>query len=272
MRSGDNSFQEFLVLRVTGWIVALLIILITVVFAGIYFELTIHSPLNGIHDASNGSISFGTCLYFSVVTESTLGDGNITPHGLSRACVIIQVSFGLMMVGLVVAKIVGARSFILARMSRMTEGDWVDCLTGTDGETVLGRTWIRGEQSGLCFQGTDFREDGRRAGSFISHSIAISKDKVSFNFQSFDLGQRIDSRETVFYDGQSTLTFSDEKRGRFTTYSITVRDSANRVFSGKGKRLEETPFQERLQERVGSSQEAINELCKFFQEQSQKIL
>ena len=138
MRFGDTSFQQFLVLRVSGWMVALLLLLITVSFAGIYLGLTTYSPSNGIHDVSNGNISFWTCLYFSIVSESTLGDGNITPRGFSRACVSIQVLIGLMVVGLVVAKIVGARSLLLARISHMTEGDWVDCLTAADGETVVG--------------------------------------------------------------------------------------------------------------------------------------
>lgn len=264
MRFGDTSFQELLV-HVPWWTVVLVIAVITVSFASIYFGLTTYSPMNGIQDASNGKISFWTCLYFSVVSESTLGDGNITPRGVSRAFVSVQVLIGLLVVGMVVAKIVGARSLVLARMADMTEGEWVDCVTSSDiGKTVLGRAWIRGDQTGLCFQGTDFHEDGTRAGSFISHSMAISKEKASFNFQSFDFTHK------VFNTGQSTLRFCDIKKGRFTAYSITITDLSGLVFSGAGLRLDETPLQDGLKAHDDFPPERIQELREFFSQRSRE--
>jgi hypothetical protein len=166
---------------------------------------------------------------------------------------------GLVVAGMLVAKIVSARSSILVKLSEMAEGDWVDCVTDQDGNTVLGRTWIQAEQTGLCFQGTDFHESGMPAASFISHSIAFSKSKASFKFQSFEFTNK------VFSEGVSTLEFSDiDKNGRFTKYSIKIADRSIPIFSGSGYRLELTPLRDRLKTREDCPEDAIRELREFY--------
>ena len=259
MRLTKPSAQE-VIARIPWWQVALFISMFTISFAGAYFALSAHSPMNGILDASNKHISFGTCLYFSIVTESTLGDGNITPRGISRAFVSAQVLVGLIIFGMLVAKIVSARSATLVKLSQMSEGDWVDCVKDHEGNMILGRTWIQGEQNGLRFQGTDFYGSGKRAGSFISHSIAISIDKANFTFQSFDFTKKI------FNQGVSTLKFSNVQNGVYTAYSVTITDSAGLAFSGSGIRLDVTPFRLSLKERENSLEDTMKKLAGYFRD------
>ena len=42
-----------------------------------------------------------TCIYFSIVTKTTLGDGSIGPQGMARVVVCVQVMLGLVVAGAV---------------------------------------------------------------------------------------------------------------------------------------------------------------------------
>lgn len=258
MRLTEISAQDILE-RLSWWFVFFSIAMITVTFGGIYYVLTVFVASDGIRDATSHQVSFWTCVYFSVVSESTLGDGNITAVGIARGFVGLQVLLGLAIAGIVVAKITSARSSLLVRLSARTEGDWVDCVRSSNGDIVVGRTWIQGEHSGLIFQGTDFHGDGTRAGSFISHSISLSNDKVSFAFQSFDFTKKL------FSSGVQTIKFSKLLKGRYMEYSISINDpSSGYTFSGFGKRLESIPMNGRLANRDACGQEDIYAVREFF--------
>ena len=82
-----RSFQEN-VGRIPWWLVAVGVAALTLLFALVYALLNTYSPSNGLVSSdSHERIVFLTCVYFSVVTESTLGDGVISPHGAARAVV-----------------------------------------------------------------------------------------------------------------------------------------------------------------------------------------
>ncbi len=50
------------------------------------------------------------CLYFSIVTVSTLGYGDLVPRGLSKAAVCFEVFFGLATMGIMLAKLTSGRT------------------------------------------------------------------------------------------------------------------------------------------------------------------
>jgi ion channel len=84
-----------------------------------YFFLT--SIQDGL--ASNTSpatqITIWTSFYFSVVTVSTLGYGDIVPQGLSKILACFEVIFGLTMMGIIVAKLTSGRlSYHVRRLFR----------------------------------------------------------------------------------------------------------------------------------------------------------
>jgi potassium channel LctB len=258
MRLTETSGQELLC-RLPWWFLFVAVPIITLAFAGIYFGLAVSSPSNGIRDATTHEISFWTCVYFSVVTETTLGDGNISPIGVARAFVSLQVLLGLVLAGIAVAKITSARSSIVARLTAMTEGDWVDCVRSSNGTFVVGRTWIEGSPDGLIFQGTDFHGDGTRAGSFISHSISLSNGKASFAFQAFDFTKKL------FSSGVQTIRFSNLVKGRYMRYSIAINDPTTReAFVGFGKRVETLPLKDKLYTRDTCNDGDIRAVRDFF--------
>jgi hypothetical protein len=163
MNLSRRSFQE-VIGHMPWWLVAVVVGVMTVAFGALYYIL------GGLKSSDPSEpISFLACVYFSIVSESTLGDGTITPHGVARAVVSIQVLFGLLTAGILVAKIVSAPSAAAARIARMVEGEWVDCLD-SDGDRVLGRTSLYSAANGLCFQGTDFLGDGTR-GAGLFHTL-----------------------------------------------------------------------------------------------------
>jgi len=55
------------------------------------------------------NVTFYDALYFSIVTVSSLGYGDLSPIGLSRAIAGIEVLFGLAFMGIVIAKITSRR-------------------------------------------------------------------------------------------------------------------------------------------------------------------
>lgn len=232
----DHSVQELLD-RLSWRTAASVIVLVTLAFASAYYALTILAPYHGLQETGVTRIPFVNCIYFSIVTETTLGDGSMSPHGFARAVVSIQVLLGLIIAGLLVAKITSAPSATAARLASMTEGDWGDCLCCQEtGIKIVGRSWIEATGSGLRFQGTDFYHDGTRSGAFISHSLSLTSKKVIFSLQSYDVSKEL------FTGGTSTLTFSDvDDRGRFTQYSISLIDSSGATYKGIGRRLNQDP-------------------------------
>ena len=86
------------------------------------FSYSLLTPLNqGIASTTTPAtqITPWTSIYFSVVTVSTLGYGDIVPQGLSKAIACLEVIFGLTMMGIIVAKLTSGRlSYHVRRLFR----------------------------------------------------------------------------------------------------------------------------------------------------------
>lgn len=64
-----------------------------------------------------GLITFGDCLYFSVVTFTSLGYGDILPVGFGKAVACFEVVFGLAFLGIFIAKLSSSKqSYHLAQL------------------------------------------------------------------------------------------------------------------------------------------------------------
>ena len=89
-----------LVLRLAG------IFCVTIgIFTYFYFLLLNH-PGNGLKLPEHESGTIWHCLYFSVVTITTLGYGDITPLGYSRLLAASEALFGLIYVGYAISQVV----------------------------------------------------------------------------------------------------------------------------------------------------------------------
>ncbi|HEV7600566.1 MAG TPA: potassium channel family protein [Bradyrhizobium sp.] len=72
--------------------------------------------------------NFWDALYFSIVTEATLGYGDIAPKGLCRGIAATQVLFGILLGGFAVGKVSSAPGQEIRRLRRLAEGHWIETL------------------------------------------------------------------------------------------------------------------------------------------------
>ncbi len=95
--------------------VLLLAVFVILGSTAIYY-LSAKVGLGGLHQ-SNGSENLGDSLYFSLVTFTSLGYGDIAPVGASRWVACVEVILGLSLFGLAVSKASAARqSYYLGRL------------------------------------------------------------------------------------------------------------------------------------------------------------
>jgi hypothetical protein len=96
-----------------------LVVAIAVVVVGFsfgYWYLSEHGSLVFTYE-TDAHPGFGDALYFSIVTISSLGYGDIRPIGWARALVGLEVTMGLAFLGVLVAKISSVKQdYILKRM------------------------------------------------------------------------------------------------------------------------------------------------------------
>ena len=90
-----------------------------VVFGSVYYILTQCGQGLASTTTPPTEITPWTSIYFSVVTISTLGYGDIVPKGVSKFLVCAEVLFGLTIMGIIVAKLTSGRlSYHVRRLFR----------------------------------------------------------------------------------------------------------------------------------------------------------
>ena len=98
-------------------VILFIFILVLIFFALLYWQLS--SSNNGIEYANSGknNIDFLDALYFSTVTISSLGYGDIHPQGISKLLSSLQVLIGLLFLGILIAKITSSKmNYLLSRV------------------------------------------------------------------------------------------------------------------------------------------------------------
>ena len=94
--------------RLLNWVEAWKIrSLVVIAFASIFCFATVYYIATAYHSglAAHEPIRFGDCIYFSVVTFTSLGYGDVTPIGFGRIVACVEVAFGLGLFGIGVAKL-----------------------------------------------------------------------------------------------------------------------------------------------------------------------
>jgi hypothetical protein len=74
-----------------------------------YYVLSVTSPANGLRLATEGSVNFFSALYFSVITATTVGYGDVTPIGFSQLIAAVQAILTYFLAGMFVTKLLGFR-------------------------------------------------------------------------------------------------------------------------------------------------------------------
>lgn len=95
-----NLFQTFLVL-----------IGVVIFFGIIHFIIYVNMPSDGLKtQATNSTLEkFANAIYFSFVTATTAGYGDVTPLGLTRVVSIIEIICGLVLFGVIVSKLISVK-------------------------------------------------------------------------------------------------------------------------------------------------------------------
>jgi hypothetical protein len=79
---------------------------ITILIGSVYFFI---ASRYGDHGTNIGNLSYPSCLYFSIVTFTSLGYGDIAPIGFGKIVAVYEVLSGLVLVALVVGKVASER-------------------------------------------------------------------------------------------------------------------------------------------------------------------
>ncbi|GEM65895.1 hypothetical protein SF1_38770 [Sphingobacterium faecium NBRC 15299] len=101
-----NTNLGGLIDKLSYWSILFCMLATILIFAAFYFILDTYFEGNGI---SINPPSFTNCLYFSAVTFTTLGYGDVLPEGLSKFLAIIEVSTGMFLAAIFIGKISSER-------------------------------------------------------------------------------------------------------------------------------------------------------------------
>lgn len=98
---------NFIENKICIWQLFITFILVVIIFAILFYSLT--PGINGINLVTKQYFGFFDSLYFSSVTISTLGYGDLQPLGYSRLLSVIEVFLGFIIMGLLLAKLTSGR-------------------------------------------------------------------------------------------------------------------------------------------------------------------
>ncbi|MBE8722700.1 potassium channel family protein [Sphingobacterium pedocola] len=101
-----NTTIGGLVDKLSYWSILLLIFLTIFLYAILYFFLDTYFEGHGINSPLP---NFTDCLYFSAVTFTTLGYGDLLPEGFSKLLSIIEVCTGMLLAAIFIGKISSER-------------------------------------------------------------------------------------------------------------------------------------------------------------------
>ncbi|MGF6732787.1 hypothetical protein OKW50_004932 [Paraburkholderia youngii] len=100
---GNEAQQRRLIVRL-----AIIFVVVVFLFGGFYYGLG-HLPDEGLLNTVKIPASFSECMFFSIVTVTTLGYGDITAIGFARALASAEALFGLVYAGYSISQIVSFR-------------------------------------------------------------------------------------------------------------------------------------------------------------------
>ncbi|MBM3231701.1 two pore domain potassium channel family protein [Candidatus Peregrinibacteria bacterium] len=99
---------------------------LTTTFALLYFALHIYAPSHGplLPEHDTMWLQLGNSFYFSIITATTTGYGDIVPHGFSKALAGLQAIISFFVFGVFITKLVANRQEMeMERVFRLTSED-----------------------------------------------------------------------------------------------------------------------------------------------------
>ena len=107
----------FVIEDVSSGILCLIFVLAVIGFGIAYTLLTPRGDGIGQNFKPLSDITFSTGIYFSIVTISSLGYGDMHPMGISKVLICVEVLLGLAIIGILIAKVTSRRlSYHVSRL------------------------------------------------------------------------------------------------------------------------------------------------------------
>ena len=216
--------------RIRPWHILVIGVFVTLGFAVIYRWLSIRDPQNGLilpteQTSQQNFVSWGDAIYFSIVTEATLGYGDIRPVGFSRLLACLQVLLGLTFAGIVVAKITSSHGKKLRRAAFLAKGYWIEPFAkeGQDAYFTFSHFFFDGDT--LHYTGDNYNRNGKFEGSFVGKMISYNADFMVCDYINVD-------KKHLFEDGICKLKFSKAPGNKhWTSHTAVCHDH------GKSERM-----------------------------------
>jgi Ion channel len=191
-----------------------------ILFAAIYGVLDTQWAGNGlVSPMSDAARHWYDYVYFSIVTQSTIGYGDFQPLGWSRLFACIQAGIGIVGAGLLIAKITTASISRYNLLRKEACDDWVDIVRQRDGRIEVGMLHLEWRNGSLDFTGHNYSPEGVLVDSFHSHLLEDDWPRsLTFRYTSHDTGPD-------YAEGYLTVWMHAPKGGRPSAFSATVRDT-----------------------------------------------
>lgn len=200
----------------------------TFVFALLYWYISYKFPTHGLIGPENTNlISFYDSLYFSVVTETTLGYGDYRPVGFSRLLISVQAVLGLTIAGIVVAKITSAHGKMMRVSAYKMTGEWIEIWKASNSnESMISIATIYFDGKEIHYGGINYNSSGTLEGFYRADLVNFSGTLFTFQYS---------NRSSVFNyfsEGVCSLQFQgSSKDGRWTHFRGITRDFEKSEFT-----------------------------------------
>lgn len=187
-------------------------------FAGIYGACGAYSPAQGIMPPDGEKMHWWSYVYFSIVTQATIGYGDFRPLGLSRLVACLHAGIGIITTGLLVAKITSSAISRYRILKKQACDHWVDIVRHRDGRIEVGILELAWDDNALELNGHNYTPEGLLVDSFHSHLVEDDWPRsLTFRYTS-------DEGAADYVEGYITVWFHAPPRGLPMAFSANVRD------------------------------------------------
>jgi len=258
LRKGGSHNIILLIDKIPWWGFVSLWLVLTLGFASLYYVL----PVGDCPTIKTlGYQKFFDALYFSIVTETTLGYGDILPMGWSKFFVCIQVMGGLFLAGVIITRITSSHGRELRRIDRKASGYWIEPFIHPDEEFMISFSHIYRDGGTLRYDGDNYYESGTFDGYFRSKLIIYDKEVLKFEYSNNE------TERSKYVEGILILTFEKTFKNQWIQHSACCHDFRKVHYTKyPGYRATEGEFQIMANDNLEAKVELISKYRAKFDE------
>ena len=218
-----------------------IIFLLTFAFAYGYLILTEISPRNGLRGEREKEARFlGMSVLFRNY-RNHVGYGDIKPVGISRGLAAGEAFIGLLLAGVLVAKLTSGSVNRQFEIEHATAGVWADVLELPDGTQWFGIVRFTSDAGGFVLSGDNYTKAGERQRTF---GCRLRYHDWPLTLVSFT----IVAQYAAVQKGTVTFSFAPPRPFRPHRYQVTIRDEiTEQTATGLGWKIKNTTWLKALE-------------------------